>query len=75
MSRMGCFLTGDIVGVQDIPAINLIKQIVIVFSLIIGVIFTGTVGYMILEDFDFQDAFFLTSITISTVGYTFPEGI
>ncbi|MFP4462073.1 MAG: potassium channel family protein, partial [Thermotogota bacterium] len=68
-------MTGDHVSVQDIPAINLIKQIIIVFSLIIGVIFTGIVGYMVLEDFNFQDAFFLTSITISTVGYTFPEGI
>src|SRR6056297_905518 len=72
---MGCFLSGDNVIVQDIPSIKLIKQIIIVFSLIIGVIFTGTVGYMILEEYDFQDAFFLTSITISTVGYSFPEGI
>ncbi len=30
---------------------------------------------MILEGFTFQQALFLTSITVSTVGYSFPEGI
>ena len=75
MSRIGCFLTGDRMSTQDIPTLKLIKQILLVFVLIIGVIFTGIVGYMVLEDYTFQDAFFLTSITISTVGYSFPEGI
>ena len=69
------FLPGDCVSTQDIPSVKLIKQIVLVFVLIVGVIFFGTTGYMILEHYDFQDAFFLTSITISTVGYSFPEGM
>ena len=39
----------------------------IVLSLLILV--TGTAGYMILEDWRFLDAFYMTIITISTVGY------
>ena len=39
----------------------------IVLSLLILV--TGTAGYMIIEDWRFLDAFYMTIITISTVGY------
>ena len=39
----------------------------IILSLII--LFTGTAGYMIIEDWGFLDALYMTVITISTVGY------
>ncbi|MBT8369474.1 MAG: NAD-binding protein [Deltaproteobacteria bacterium] len=39
----------------------------IILSLII--IITGTTGYMIIEDWGFLDALYMTVITISTVGY------
>ncbi len=37
--------------------------------LLITMIIIGIIGYMILEDFDFIEAFYLTIITISTVGF------
>ena len=39
----------------------------IILSLII--LITGTAGYMIIEDWGFLDALYMTVITISTVGY------
>ena len=39
----------------------------IILSLII--LITGTTGYMIIEDWGFLDALYMTVITISTVGY------
>lgn len=36
---------------------------------LLGVVVVGTVGFMILEDFPFLDALYMTIITISTVGY------
>jgi voltage-gated potassium channel len=35
----------------------------------------GASGYMILENWDFTESMFFTIITLSTVGYTIPEGI
>lgn len=37
--------------------------------LILGEFLLGTVGYMWLEDYSFRQAFFMTTITIATVGY------
>ena len=37
--------------------------------LILLVIVTGTVGFMLLEDFSFLDALYMTMITVSTIGY------
>lgn len=37
--------------------------------LIISIISIGTMGYMIIEDFSFIEALYMTIITISTVGY------
>jgi voltage-gated potassium channel len=32
-------------------------------------IFVGTVGFSIIENWELQDAFYMTVITVSTVGY------
>jgi len=46
-----------------------IKQIRILIILPVAVLIIGTVGFMLLEDLDFLDAFYFTIVTISTVGY------
>ncbi len=38
-------------------------------SLLAGVIIIGTVGYMLIEGYTVLDAFYMTLITVSTVGY------
>jgi voltage-gated potassium channel len=57
------------------PGLKILKQIMLVAMMISGVIMFGTFGYMILENYEFQQALFLTIITISTVGYSIPETI
>lgn len=44
-------------------------NILILVSLIISIVLTGTIGYMILLETNFIDALYMTVITISTVGY------
>lgn len=39
------------------------------FGLIAGEFIVGTVGYMWLEGYSFREAFFMTTITVATVGY------
>lgn len=41
----------------------------IALSLLFGIMMIGIIGYMIIEDFSFTDAFFMTIITIATVGF------
>ena len=48
---------------------NNTKHLVISIALSLIIIFTGTAGYMIIEDWRFLDALYMTIITISTVGY------
>lgn len=38
-------------------------------ALLLGVVIIGTIGFMIIEDYPFLDAVYMTIITISTVGY------
>lgn len=45
------------------------KSIYIAISLLILVVIIGVSGFMIIEKFSFTDAFFMTIITISTVGF------
>ena len=45
------------------------KSIYIAISLLIFVVIIGISGFMIIEKFSFNDAFFMTIITISTVGF------
>ena len=45
------------------------KSIRIAFLLISLVICSGVIGYMLIEDYPFLDAFYMTMITIGTVGF------
>jgi len=46
-----------------------IKNILLALVLLSGIVIIGTIGYMLFEDFSFTEAFFMTVITISTVGF------
>lgn len=45
------------------------NKLINVILLLFGILFTGTIGFMIVEKYSFIDAFFMTIITVSTVGY------
>lgn len=45
------------------------SRILIAVLAIVVLIFGGVLGFMLLEDYNFIDAFFMTVITMSTVGY------
>ena len=45
------------------------KRIMISIIILITVYFLGSLGYMIIEDMSFLDSVFMTTITITTVGY------
>ncbi len=53
---------------------NLRLRLVTAVSLLILIAMAGTVGYMWIEDLALLDAFYLTVITISTVGFQEPAG-
>lgn len=45
------------------------KQIIISTLLFVGLIMTGSIGYMIIEGWEFMDSLYMTIITLATVGY------
>lgn len=45
------------------------NKLLFIITLLLSLIFTGTIGYKILLDLNFIDALYMTVITISTVGY------
>lgn len=45
-------------------------NVMIFIYILIGIVVMGTIGYQIFLDVSFLDAFYMTIITISTVGYT-----
>lgn len=45
------------------------RKAYIALGLLVGIIIIGVLGYMFIEGFNFTDAFFMTVITISTVGF------
>ena len=45
------------------------RKIVKGMTILLGVLFIGTSGYMLIERWDFLDALYMTVITIATVGY------
>ncbi len=49
---------------------SLRKKFLIPTIVIISVVTYGTVGYMIIEDWNFIDSLFMTVITLTTVGYS-----
>jgi voltage-gated potassium channel len=55
--------------------IKKLKRFIFSLVIIVLVVIVGASGYMILENWDFTESMFFTIITLSTVGYTIPEGI
>lgn len=45
-----------------------IKQIQYALLLLLLIVFIGNIGFMVIEGFSFTESFFMTIITISTVG-------
>ena len=45
------------------------SQILLVFGLMTGLLFAGTFGFRVVEGWRFFDAFYMTLITLTTVGY------
>ena len=50
--------------------LNGFKSIIIAVSLLSFLFLIGTTGFMLIEGYSFNEAFFMTVITISTVGYS-----
>ena len=48
---------------------NIPKKIIIAFALPLLVLIIGTAGYIVIEKWNFIDSFFMTVITLTTVGY------
>jgi len=48
---------------------SILKKFKIVIVLLFSIIILGTIGYMYLEDLNIIDAFYMTIITVSTVGF------
>lgn len=46
-----------------------VKQVITGVSLIIGVISVGVIGYILIENYTFVEALYMTIITVSTVGF------
>jgi voltage-gated potassium channel len=46
-----------------------LRNAYIALGLLLTIMFIGVFGYMLIEDFTFTDAFFMTVITIATVGF------
>lgn len=47
-----------------------IAPLFIWIGIVLGIIIIGTTGYMILEDYSFPQAIYMTVITITTIGYS-----
>ena len=45
------------------------KRIIVSIIILIFIYFLGSIGYMLIEDMAFLDSLFMTTITITTVGY------
>ncbi|KLO23032.1 MULTISPECIES: potassium channel family protein [unclassified Marinitoga] len=54
---------------------RIFKQITFSLLIIVIIFFIGIIGFMILEGWDFFQSFYITAITLSTVGYGMPENI
>jgi voltage-gated potassium channel len=54
---------------------NLRQNIFLFILIITGTVFVGVSGYMTIEGWNFTDSLFMTTITISTVGYSEVNGL
>lgn len=54
---------------------RIFKQIAFSIVTIIAIFLIGIIGFMVLEGWDFFKAFYITAITLSTVGYEMPKNI
>ncbi|MCB4790352.1 MAG: potassium channel protein [Elusimicrobia bacterium] len=48
---------------------NIPRKIIVAFILLLAVFGIGTLGYVVIEKWDFFDSFYMTVITLTTVGY------
>ncbi len=48
---------------------NLVERLFLAFALLVFVLLVGTLGYFLIEGWDLFDAFYMTIITLSTVGF------
>src|ERR1700683_2730442 len=48
---------------------RILRRIALIAALIVFTMFLGTVGFWLLEDYPLFDAFYMTLITITAVGY------
>ena len=55
--------------VNILPQFKYFKEIYYALIFLIVVLFGGTLGYVIIEDFSVGNAFYMTVITVSTVGF------
>ena len=46
------------------------KHLITGIIMALGIIIFGTAGYVIIEDWEFFDALYMTIITVSTVGFS-----
>jgi len=51
------------------PNFRYLRRIIVPLLILISLYFLGSLGYMIIEDMRLLDALFMTTITITTVGY------
>lgn len=53
-----------------IKKLRLFSKLILPLGMLLLTIFVGTVGYMVIEKFNFIEGLYMTVITISTVGFT-----
>ncbi|HSN60617.1 MAG TPA: potassium channel protein [Ferruginibacter sp.] len=49
--------------------LNLFKGLFSPFLLLLAIVFIGTVGYILIEDYNFLEALYMTIITVASVGF------
>ena len=54
---------------QTQKELGLLQRAIVVGGIFLGLLFVGTIGYVFLEGWPVLDAFYMTVITISTVGF------
>lgn len=57
-------------SILQIKRLRLFSRLILPIAMLVLTILFGTAGYMVLENFSFLEALYMTVITISTVGFT-----